>query len=226
MSVVDLRVVPRPRADWLAVSLRRFDSRWTPSLGTRAVDERYRTGLQRISADDARVRLTALLRTYRAERGRLHAVARQLLGAHADLAEDLVQEVMRKVCQNPPTMREPGKEAPFLFQAVRNEAVTVGTRAGRERHRRGPDDQAVARLADRAAGVEDPVVFHLVLTRALAALSPRERALVELVDVRGMTIKDAAAELGIALGTAKNYRFVALRRLRADPDLADLHHAA
>ena len=41
-----------------------------------------------------------------------------------------------------------------------------------------------------------------------------------------MTIKDAAEELGIALGTAKNYRFVALRRLREDPGLHDLHLAA
>ncbi|MHC1559182.1 RNA polymerase sigma factor [Actinomycetospora sp. C-140] len=211
---------------WLGHLLRRFDPRWMPPVDGLAHDRETRGGLQRISATDARHRLDRMLVFYEAERAKLLAFARRTLGRDADLADDLLQEVMRKICQKPPEMREPGKEAPFFYQAIRNEAVTVGTRASRDRLRREHDEDAAAELPDDTAAVEDPVVFHLVLARALASLSPRERDLVELVDIRQMTIKDAAAELGISLGTAKNYRFVALRRLRADPGLGDLRRAA
>lgn len=211
--------------DWLSTLLGRFDPRWMPAAPP-SVDDGGRGGLQRIGADHPGARLTRLLAFYESERPKLLAHARSVLGSNADLADDLLQEVMRKICQNPPALREPDKEAPFFYQAVRNEAITLGTRASRERAGRDDDEAAVARVADRSARFEDPVVFHLVLARALATLSPRERALVELVDIRQMTIKDAAEELGIALGTAKNYRFVALRRLREDPGLHDLHLAA
>ena len=211
---------------WLSELLARFDPGWMPTVGVLPVDGGARGGLQRIGADHAGARLTRLLEFYESERPKLLAHARGVLGGNAGLAEDLLQEVMRKICQNPPVLRERDKEASFFYQAVRNEAITLGTRATREQARRHDDEAAVARVPDRSARVEDPVVFHLVLARALAALSPRERALVELVDIRQMTIKDAAEELGIALGTAKNYRFVALRRLREDPGLHDLHLAA
>ncbi|MDL5158904.1 RNA polymerase sigma factor [Actinomycetospora termitidis] len=211
---------------WLGDLLRRFDPGWMPPVEGLASDREARGGLQRISATDARGRLDRLIAFYEQERPKLLAFARRTLGTDADLADDLLQEVMRKICQKPPVMREPDKEAPFFYQAIRNEAVTQGTRAGRERSRREQDEDAAAQVPDDTAAVEDPVVFHLVLARALATLSPRERDLVELVDIRQMTIKDAAVELGISLGTAKNYRFVALRRLRADPGLGDLRTAA
>lgn len=211
--------------DWLSALLGRFDPRWMPAPPA-SVDARMRGGLQRIGADHTGARLTQLLAFYESERPKLLAHARSVLGSNAGLADDLLQEVMRKICQNPPRLREPDKEAAFFYQAVRNEAITLGTRASRERTRRDDDEAAVARVPDGSARFEDPVVFHLVLARALATLSPRERALVELVDIRQMTIKEAADELGIALGTAKNYRFVALRRLREDPGLHDFHLAA
>lgn len=200
--------------------LRRFDLRWMPRIEGLAADREGRSGLQRISADHAATRLTRLIEVYTPERPKLLAFARAQLGRNAHLAEDLLQEVMRKICQNPPVMREPGKESALLYRAVRNEAVTMGVRESGEQSRREHDEEAAARVVDESAAVEDPVLFHLTLARALAGLAPRERALVELVDIRRMTIKDAAAELGIAVGTAKNYRFVALRRLRDDPGLA------
>ncbi|MDL5158906.1 RNA polymerase sigma factor [Actinomycetospora termitidis] len=214
-----------PPDDRLTALLRRFDVRWLPDEGGLAVDRSTRSGLVRIctGADE---RLATMIGVYRTERAGLLRFARSLLGRDDGAAEDLLQEVMRKVCQKPPTVQEPGRELAYLLQAVRNEASTIGGRAGRDRARRVDDPDAVAGVTDATAPFEDPVLFHLVVARALAALAPRQRALVELVDIRGLTVAQAAAELDIAVGTAKKHRFVALRRLRDDPALAELRDVA
>ena len=81
-------------------------------------------------------------------------------------------------------------------------------------------------MPDRLAAFDETVVFHIVLARALAGLSPRERQMIELVDIRRLTEREAAERLGISLGAATSYRHGARMRLREDPGLAQLRTVA
>jgi RNA polymerase sigma factor (sigma-70 family) len=214
-----------PADDWLTRLLLHFDQRWMPPYDGLAVDRDARAGLRRIAGSDHAAQLTMLLAYYRDARPRLVAFARGLLGRHSEQAEDLLQDVMRKVCQKPPVLRHPDRVDALFHQALRNGAVTWGTRASRELQRLEHDDDRVGQIPDPAVAFEDAVLFHLVVARALSTLSPRERELIELVDLRRLTVQEAANELGVSLGAAKNYRFVGLRRLREDPGVNALRGA-
>ena len=211
--------------DPLDVLLARFDAGWLVERDGVAADRRSRGGVRRISADDVADQLTRLLALYRQERGTLVGVARRRLGAFAQDAEDVLQEVMRKLCQHPPTLREPDKLTSYVYTSLYNETATWATRAAGERGRRAADDEP-ADVAARRPPIDDTLVFHIVLARALAGLSPRERQMIELVDLRRLTEREAAERLGISLGAAKSYRHGARMRLREDPDLAQLRTVA
>jgi RNA polymerase sigma-70 factor, ECF subfamily len=174
------------------------------------------------SSTDSAESLSGLIEVFGSERGRMLGYARHLLGAGCDDAEDVVQEIMRKTCRRPPTLRDPGALRSYVYAAIHHESTTWGQRTAAERHRRSDDDLALSLVTDAEAEFDERIVHHLVVARALARLSPREREMVELVDIRRHTLKEAAASLGIALGTAKSYHHAARRRLRADPDLVEL----
>lgn len=166
--------------------------------------------------------VSGLVEVLGAERGRMLGYARQLLGAGCDDAEDVVQEILRKTCRRPPTLRDAGALRSYVYAAIHHESTTWGQRAAAERRRRSDDELALAVVVDVDSDFDERIVHHLVVARALARLSRREREMIELVDLRRHTLKEAAEILGIALGTAKSYHHAARRRLRADPDLAEL----
>ena len=214
------------RGDWLEDVLGRFDPRWLLTWDGLAEDRAARSGIRRISTGDVADWVGELLAIYQRERGKLLGVARRRLGSFSQDAEDVLQEVMRKLCERPVALRDPAKLTSYVYTAVHNETSTWGRRAAAERSRREPDDDGAAAVPDPAPQFDDAVVFHLVMTRALAALSPREREMIQLVDIGRLTEREAAAKLGITIGTAKNYRHSARMRLREDPALAKLRDAA
>ena len=163
-----------------------------------------------------------LLEVFGAERGRMLGYARHLLGPGCDDAEDVVQEIMRKTCRRPPALRDSGALRSYVYAAIHHESTSWGQRAAAERRRRSDDELPLALVVDTGSDFDERIVHNLVVARALARLSPRERELVELVEVRRHTLKEAAEVLGIALGTAKSYHHAARKRLRDDPDLAEL----
>ena len=62
-----------------------------------------------------------------------------------------------------------------------------------------------------------------MLDRALAALTPRQRAVVVLRYYDDLTEQATADALGVAVGTVKSQTHLALRRLaQAAPELAEL----
>ncbi len=63
----------------------------------------------------------------------------------------------------------------------------------------------------------------MMLAGALAALTPRQRAVVVLRFYDDLTERQTAELMGVAVGTVKSQTHLALRRLReAAPELAEL----
>jgi RNA polymerase sigma factor (sigma-70 family) len=79
-------------------------------------------------------------------------------------------------------------------------------------------DDASSTTADTAEAER-----RIVLDRALAALTPRQRATVVLRYYEDLSERETAEALGVSVGTVKSQTHLALRRLReASPELAEL----
>ena len=118
----------------------------------------------------------------------------------------------------------------WLFGIARR--VYAGHCEARSRH-----NESVARLGGRRELEPDQVAELLdridaeragrALVAALGALPATDRALVELVDLDGLTPKEAAATLGLSAGAARMRLMRARNRLRKTTDLTtseDLDH--
>ncbi|MER7274403.1 SigE family RNA polymerase sigma factor [Dactylosporangium sp. NPDC000244] len=93
----------------------------------------------------------------------------------------------------------------------------------RRRRRERPMPQVPERVA---AGPDpaDAALDRASLTRALAHLSRRERAVIVCRYYLDLTEQQTAAELGVAVGTVKSACSRALRKLRVDPELRPIAH--
>ena len=80
----------------------------------------------------------------------------------------------------------------------------------------------MADMADAAAVSSDPDAAHVV-RRALARLTPSQRAVVVLRHFDDLTERETASILGVSVGTVKSQNAAALARLRERaPELLDL----
>lgn len=144
-----------------------------------------------------------------ARRAALLRTAYLLTGSHAD-AEDLVQAALVKTV--PHWRRIADRPEPYVRQVLARESVS---RWRRRRWRETTTDAP----PERAAAVPDPDE-RLALQQALAALAPRQRAVVVLRYYEDLTEAQTAEALGIAVGTVKSQARDALARLRQVlPDL-------
>ena len=76
--------------------------------------------------------------------------------------------------------------------------------------------------SDRAETTQEPEVA-LVVQRALARLTPRQRAVVVLRHFDDLSVADTASLLGVSVGTVKSTNSAAMARLRdGAPELLDL----
>lgn len=152
----------------------------------------------------ARERQLALLRT---------AV---LLTGDRQRAEDIVQEALTQVALRWRRLADGHPEA-YARQVIVRRNISWW-----RKHRR----EVVVELSDDAvttSGPEQAVGRRLMLDRALAGLTPRQRTLVVLRYYEDLTERDAAETLGVSVGTVKSQTHLALRRLReAAPELAEL----
>jgi len=137
----------------------------------------------------------------------------------ADAAEDLVHDTFERVLRSPRRIR--GDELGYLIRAMRNTHID-GTRAAARRY-----ETVSLRAVDEPADVrsEDHSVTRLHAQEVLAAISalPRHhRHAVAMVDVWGLSYKEAARNLGIPPGTVLSRA----HRGRASIARALLHDAA
>jgi RNA polymerase sigma-70 factor (sigma-E family) len=145
-----------------------------------------------------------------ARRPALLRTAYLLTGSHAD-AEDLVQTALIKCV--PQWKRISDRPEPYVRQVLARESVS---RWRRRRWREASTDV----VPEQAAPAPD-LAGRESLRRALAALAPRQRAVIVLRYYEDLTEKDTAAMLGISVGTVKSQARDGLASLRELlPDLA------
>jgi RNA polymerase sigma-70 factor (ECF subfamily) len=134
-----------------------------------------------------------------------HFVARRVADPHT--VADLTAEVFLAVIGSAHTYR-PGRgtQVAWLYGIARNVIAGERRRAAHELRtasriagRRLLEDDDIARLEERI-DAESP---GRAACQALAGLPPDERAVLELVAIDGLQVKDAAAALGIRQGTAR-----------------------
>jgi RNA polymerase sigma-70 factor (sigma-E family) len=154
----------------------------------------------------------------RARLARLSRVAYLLTGDH-HAAEDLVQTVLIKVAARWSRVSATRQPDAYVRKIVYHEHVSAW------RRRRRLKEQSTARLPETAGRRDeaDDAVRRLLLERALARLTPRQRAVIVLRYFEDLSELDAAAALGCSVGTVKSQTHHALGRLRVlAPELADL----
>lgn len=148
---------------------------------------------------------------------RLSRFAYLLAGDH-HAAEDLLQTALARVAARWPKVARYERPEAYVRRVMVNEHIS------RWRRRRKVVEQPVERVPDRYEDDRsDEAVRRLVLKRALAALPPRQRAVIVLRFFSDLTEAEVADEMGCAVGTVKSQTHAALATLRANaPHLADL----
>jgi len=132
------------------------------------------------------------------------------------LAEDLVQTALVKVALRWRAVRDGQPEA-YLRTILYRDAVSWWRRQRRE--------IPVADLPDRGTRDDayEPAEQRVIFARALARLTPKQRAILVLRFFEDRSEAQTAEIMGVALGTVKSQTSVALRRLREiAPELTEL----
>lgn len=124
------------------------------------------------------------------------------------VAEDLVQTTFVRLYVHWPRVRQETADA---------YARRILTNLFLNRHRVGARERVTADVPDTvaAARLEDQVGNRLDLTAALAALTPRQRAVIALRYVDDLTIAEVADLLGLSEGTVKSHGARAIDALRS-----------
>jgi RNA polymerase sigma-70 factor (ECF subfamily) len=131
---------------------------------------------------------------------------RRLLG-DAALAEDVAQEVFLRAYQRLDTFTFRCRFSTWLFQVAHNAAIDA-IRAQNRRDR-------LARSAPAPAPPSDPHA-RAEIGDALARLSPKLRAALVVVEVLGLSYREAGEVLGVPEGTVKSRVFQARERMAAE----------
>ena len=152
---------------------------------------------------------------------RLDAAARLIL-RDPDLARDAVQETLVRSWRDLPGLRDPDRFEPWLHRLLVHACLDQAR--ARRRHRfdvelrpihepAAPDDLAVLTLRDE-------------LERGFRRLEPEQRAVIVLHYYLGLPLSEAAAALGLPLGTTKSRLSRALQAMRAALDAEARGHGA
>jgi RNA polymerase sigma-70 factor, ECF subfamily len=129
---------------------------------------------------------------------RLYRAALSMTGSRAD-AEDLVQEVCVRALAKPRLVRG-ADDLPYLLQMLRNVFYNQ-CRSQATRRTTPVEPESLATIPDGRR--HDPELGTLVrdVHRAIAELPQHYREAVVAVDVLGLPYADAAAALGVPVGT-------------------------
>ncbi|WP_164842564.1 sigma-70 family RNA polymerase sigma factor [Actinoplanes solisilvae] len=127
-------------------------------------------------------------------------------------AEDLVQETMLRAWRHLDMVpAEAESQRRWLFTVARRLAID----AYRKRQTR-PVEVGLTGIdpLDAEGGAGDAVVAQLTLRHAVDQLSAVHRSVLHELYIKGRTLDEAAAELGVPVGTVKSRAFYAVKSVR------------
>jgi RNA polymerase sigma factor (sigma-70 family) len=187
-----------------------------PATPAAADDATLAAWIARIVHQDSK----ALEALYDHTAARVHGFVLRIVG-NAAAAEEAVEDTYWQVWRQAPrfdTAR--GRPLSWLLAIARSRAIDTLRREQRFQHDELPDDHSLASTAPgaiAAAGNEAPLAAaqdHVALHAALVLLPARERQLVSLAFLRGLTHEEIAAAMALPLGTVKSLIRRALLQLR------------
>ncbi len=120
-------------------------------------------------------------------------------GGRRDVAEDAVAEAFARAIEHRDRIREP---VPWIYRT----AFRIASRELRNERRPAPI------APDPSPGVDPGEVQDVI--RALAVLSPNQRAAVLLSDLEGFPTREVATLLGVSAATVRVHLFRGRHRLR------------
>jgi RNA polymerase sigma-70 factor (sigma-E family) len=139
-----------------------------------------------------------------------------LLTGDEALAQDLVQTALARVWPRWSRLAEPSRAEAYVRRVI----VTTYANWWRRRWRA---EQPTAEVPDRSRDLDEYATAETRhdLAVALAALTPRQRAVVVLRYFEDLSEAQTADVLGCSVGTVKSQTHKALGKLRRHPWLAD-----
>lgn len=141
-----------------------------------------------------------------------------LLTGDAHHAEDLVQIALAKVAARWRRLVRDGNPEAYARRIVYHEHVSWW----RRRRRRGEYPHAEPPEGEAAPDIAERAVRRLALERALARLTPKQRAVIVLRFYEDRSESETADLMSCSVGTVKSQTHHALRRLRElAPELAE-----
>jgi RNA polymerase sigma-70 factor (ECF subfamily) len=141
----------------------------------------------------------------------LYRVAVSLCGSRED-AEDIVQEAYARVLTKERWINE--DEVGYLVRTVRN--VFLSHCAARARRPQTVCDEAALEwVADQQSPSVADILENRGVLAVIADLPDAHREVLVAVDVAGLSYKEAAAELGVPIGTVMSRLYRARERVVA-----------
>ena len=145
--------------------------------------------------------------------GRLDAAARMIL-RDADLAQDAVQETIVRCWRDLPTLRDPDRFEAWLNRIFFNACRDQQRRLKRRSVEVSLPDLLPLAMPDFQSASSD----RDQIERGIRRLDPDHRHVIVLHYYLGLPLTDAAAAMGIPIGTAKSRLHRATKALRSALD--------
>jgi len=140
---------------------------------------------------------------------RLDAAARLIL-RDPELARDAVQDGLIRAWRDLRSLRDPDRFDAWVYRLTVNACLDIT----RRRRRRAIEVEITPVVAAYSADIASLIADRDLLDQALKRLDPERRALVVAHYYLGMPLPEAAAALGILLGTAKSRLHRSLSAMR------------
>lgn len=129
----------------------------------------------------------------------IRAVGRGKLARPADL-EDFVQDTLLAIHQALPTFQPGRPVGPWLGTIARNRLSDALRRTYRRRSVETAFDDGLADIVPQPEADTPP---HIALGPLLSQLPERQRMAIDMLKVRGMSLKEASDASGISIGALK-----------------------